>query len=214
DFISGCDCGDEGCGSDCPCMGGDCAYDENGRLIDVKVCLAYECNAKCGCGFKCSSRVVQNGITPPLEIFRSGRKGLGVRAKRIAISKGTFIAEYLGEVITMSMVHDREKEYDKINMRFIFDMDHGQETQFAVDATHIGSASRFFNHSCSPNMVVISIYCDTQDPRIHRVAFFAKRDIRPGEELTFDYTQNQEVKGLKGVVPCACSSKNCKGFLF
>ena len=52
-----------------------------------------------------------------------------------------------------------------------------------IDATVRGSISRFINHSCDPN-------CETQkwvvDRRV-RVGIFAKRAIKAGTEITFDY---------------------------
>ena len=53
-----------------------------------------------------------------------------------------------------------------------------------IDATHCGSCARFINHSCEPNLAVILCRIDSVVPH---VAFFARRDIAPGEELTIDY---------------------------
>ena len=58
--------------------------------------------------------------------------------------------------------------------------------------------ARFINHSCNPNLVVRSVFADRLDLRYHRIAFFAKRDIRQGEELTIDYCAiDQYAKGRR-----------------
>jgi hypothetical protein len=52
-----------------------------------------------------------------------------------------------------------------------------------IDAGPMGNLSRFMNHSCDPN-------CETQKWTVNgevRVGLFAKRDIKEGEELVFDY---------------------------
>ncbi len=52
------------------------------------------------------------------------------------------------------------------------------------------------NHSCDPNLL-LEDFC-----------YFAKRDIKNGEELTADYRKESE-KGF--TMKCNCRSKNCKG---
>jgi SET domain-containing protein len=54
------------------------------------------------------------------------------------------------------------------------------------------------NHSCDPN-VRLSDFC-----------YFAKRNIKKGEEITTDYREESE-KGFE--MKCNCESKNCKGHI-
>ena len=52
-----------------------------------------------------------------------------------------------------------------------------------IDATMMGSAARFINHSCSPN-------CQTQKWLVGgalSVCIFALHDIVTGSELTYNY---------------------------
>jgi [histone H3]-lysine4 N-trimethyltransferase ASH1L len=52
-----------------------------------------------------------------------------------------------------------------------------------IDGHRMGGEGRFVNHSCQPN-------CEMQKWCVNglfRMALFALRDIRPGEELTYDY---------------------------
>ncbi len=60
----------------------------------------------------------------------------------------------------------------------------------------IQAPERYMNHSCEANTRA-EHFCD-----------IATRDIKRGEEITADYTQEGEVLGK--TVPCYCGSKNCK----
>ena len=74
---------------------------------------------------------------------------------------------------------------------------------------------------CDPNLVVYSVWIETMDSRLPRIAFFTTRNISAGEELTFDYQMNHGNPSLSspsnsenGCIPCLCGSENCTGFLY
>lgn len=56
--------------------------------------------------------------------------------------------------------------------------------QHCIDANFYGNVTRFFNHSCSPNVVPIRVYFEHQDLRFPKIAFFAAADIEADEEIT------------------------------
>jgi histone-lysine N-methyltransferase SUV39H len=58
---------------------------------------------------------------------------------------------------------------------------------YSVDAGLWGNLSRYFNHSCEPNMNMHPVYTEERDIRRPFLSFFANRDIDDGEELTFRY---------------------------
>lgn len=81
-------------------------YSPDGRLIsDFKYhdpAMIFECNDVCGCNkLLCKNRVVQKGSKMPLQIFECVErvKGFGVRSIS-KTTRGTFIAEYTGEILT------------------------------------------------------------------------------------------------------------------
>lgn len=63
--------------------------------------LIYECNSNCSCSTnKCPNRLVQHGVSLPLQIFKSDSGfGWGVRSHTRRIRKGEFVCEYAGEII-------------------------------------------------------------------------------------------------------------------
>lgn len=69
------------------------------RLPDIVRTGIFECNTKCGCDSRCSNRVVQNGISVRLQLFKTQKKGWGLRCLD-DIAKGTFICIYAGHLMT------------------------------------------------------------------------------------------------------------------
>jgi hypothetical protein len=57
-----------------------------------------------------------------------------------------------------------------------------------MDAHFKGNISRFYNHSCSPNVFVQNVFIETWDVRFPWVAFFTASTIKAGTELVWDYS--------------------------
>ena len=76
----------------------------------------YECNSACTCPAHCRNRIVQRGISQRIQVFKTKYKGWAVRAlERIPV--GSFVCEYVGEVITTDEAERRGIEYDKVRVR-------------------------------------------------------------------------------------------------
>jgi len=111
-FLSCCSCTDD-CSNPltCQCIinSGGISYDATGRLMLDKPSGIYECNYRCACHVKrCRNRVVSNGPSVRLEVFRCAnpKKGWGVRSRQ-PILPGTFIADYCGEIMPESEAERR-----------------------------------------------------------------------------------------------------------
>lgn len=205
------------------------SYDKHGKIKVPPGTPIYECNKRCRCGPECINRVVQKGRSVRLSIFRTSTGcGWGVKALE-NISKGSFISEYVGEVITFDEAERRGKKYDEEGQTYLFDLDFNDSNRypFTVDAAVYGNVSHFVNHSCDPNMTVYAVWADCLDPNLPKLALFANRDIKQGEEITFDYLNQSKSKNTKskgdtnrngavnyntlGMV-CKCGSKKCRKF--
>eukprot|EP00002_Diphylleia_rotans_P028926 TRINITY_DN5850_c0_g1_i5.p1 TRINITY_DN5850_c0_g1~~TRINITY_DN5850_c0_g1_i5.p1 ORF type:complete len:502 (-),score=73.21 TRINITY_DN5850_c0_g1_i5:151-1656(-) len=181
-----------------------CPYDSNGRLQLEKVHrnLLSECNSRCSCGLDCGNRVVQRGSMVKMQIFKTEKKGWGVRTMEF-ISKGTFVGEYLGEIIPTATADARK------HSEYLFDIDAARPRHnYSVDAERKGNVARFFNHSCDPNMQIFNVLTETLNHELHRLAIFAVRDIAPFEELTFDYKYETKRKECR----CHCGAPNCRTY--
>ncbi|CAG9535102.1 unnamed protein product [Cercopithifilaria johnstoni] len=167
-----------------------------------------ECSAECSCSFSpdnCKNRCIQLGSSLPLEVFDAGEKGYGLQCCEL-IKKGRFVIEYIGEVIGPDEVKKRQSDTNYVlTIKEIFRSDHTEVTY--IDPSVRGNQSRFINHGCNPNLVMILVRYGT--PQVH-VGLFALRDIPAYEELTYDYGANSSEFCLK---KCLCGSMNCRLFL-
>ncbi|XP_072537024.1 histone-lysine N-methyltransferase SUV39H1-A [Salminus brasiliensis] len=209
------------------------AYNDS-RQVKIRPGMPiYECNSRCCCGPDCGNRVVQRGIQYDLCIFKTANgRGWGVRTLE-RIYKNTFVMEYLGEIITSEEAERRGEKYDKQGVTYLFDLDYVDDV-YTVDAAHCGNISHFVNHSCDPNLQVYNVFIDNLDERLPRIAFFATRAIKAGEELTFDYKMtiddldaestkmdaNFSLAGMQDTpikrvrMECKCGAQNCRKYLF
>ncbi|RYQ80435.1 hypothetical protein Ahy_Scaffold1g106850 isoform B [Arachis hypogaea] len=189
-------------------MRGRFPYDENGRIILEEGYLVYECNRRCRCNKSCPNRILQNGV-----------RGWGVRAGE-AILRGTFVCEYIGEVLDVQEAHNRRKRYGTEHCSYFYDIDdhvndmsrliEGQ-AHYIIDATKYGNVSRFINHSCSPNLVNHQVLVESMDCERAHIGLYASRDIALGEELTHDY--HYKLVSGEGT-PCLCGASKCRGRLY
>lgn len=82
----------------------------NKRLPQPVETGVFECNSRCKCDHRCSNRVVQNGITIRLQLYKTLNKGWGIRCLD-DVPKGTFISVYSGQIMTEKHSYTRNQEY-------------------------------------------------------------------------------------------------------
>lgn len=68
--------------------------------------------------------------------------------------------------------------------------------------------ARFINASCDPNCYTKIISIDGTK----RIVIYAKRDIKAGDELCYDYKFAFEPDPTQRI-PCHCGANECRGFL-
>ena len=118
------------------------------------------------------------------------------------ILRGTFLTYYLGEVI------DPQEALKRINASYQsgFTMIYKVNESTYIDGSINGNGGPLFNHSCSPNCIMVK--------ERDQLALYTKQFVAANTELTYDY-------GLvlpAGVNPeavtryaCRCGSPNCRG---
>jgi SET domain-containing protein len=133
----------------------------------------------------------------------SGIHGRGVFARE-KIRKGTVIMEYKGKRTSFRKAARRpDSDPDDSAHTFLFELGDGR----VIDAGVRGNAARWVNHSCDPN-------CVPFEDEDGRVFIEARRKIRRGEELAYDYKlviEGRLGKKERAEYACRCGSAKCRG---
>lgn len=170
------------CGRDCHC----------GMLLS-------SCSSGCKCDSSCINKPFQNRPVKRMKLVQTEKCGSGIVASE-DINQGEFVIEYVGEVIDDKTCEER-----------LWYMKHQGETNFylceisrdmVIDATYKGNKSRYINHSCSPNTEMQKWIIDGET----RIGIFATRDIKKGEQLTYDYQFVQ----FGADQDCHCGAVGCR----
>jgi SET domain-containing protein len=125
-------------------------------------------------------------VDKPYTVRRSAIHGRGVFAKRV-IRRGERIIEYKGQRVSWDVAMERPDS----------------------DPDDPANAARWINHSCAPNCVT----CEDDDGRVF---IEAKRAIKPGEELSYDYkliVDGKLTKKERASYTCRCGKPQCRGSL-
>ena len=131
--------------------------------------------------------------------------GRGLFATR-TIRKGYKIIEYRGIRISEAAANRKpaSKSRDP-NHTFLFALSDGT----VIDAGTRGNSARWINHSCAPN-------CESIEYDDGKVFIHARRTIRKGEELGYDYRigiGGRITERDRKAYACACNSARCRGTL-
>jgi SET domain-containing protein len=135
-------------------------------------------------------------------VRNSSIHGRGVFALR-HIPKGTRIIEYKGKLITDK---EADRRYSRMHEHSPHTMLFSLEGGWVIDATRRGNSARWINHSCAPN-------CEIEEEG-QRIFIEARRDIRLGDELTYDYNLQigeKHTKTAKREHACFCGARRCRG---
>jgi SET domain-containing protein len=119
------------------------------------------------------------------------------------ISKGTRIVEYKGELITDD---EADRRYAHLHEHSPHTMLFSLENKLVIDATRRGNSGRWINHSCAPN-------CQVEEEGT-KIFIDACRDIRSGEELTYDYNLQlgePHTRAAQRAHACFCGTRRCRG---
>ena len=114
------------------------------------------------------------------------------------IKDGTKIIEYKGKIVTKKEVEENSK-FDNDKAIYLFNLN----TRYDLDGDFKYNTARLINHSCDPNCEVAGVGL--------KVWIYAIRNIKKGEELSYDYGFGYDE--FYKDFPCRCGSKNCVGYI-
>jgi len=137
------------------------------------------------------------------EIRNSGIHGRGLFATE-TVPRGTRLLEYVGEKITKAEARRRAERQVELAKNggggavYIFELNQRSD----LDGNVEWNPARLINHSCRPN-------CVAYRSRGH-IWIEAKRRLRLGEELTYNYGYDAEHYRDH---PCRCGLSGCLGYI-
>jgi SET domain-containing protein len=126
-------------------------------------------------------------MTSKMVVVKRSEIGLGLFAKA-DIPKGTRIIQYTGERI-------RKDDVEKHKGRYLFTLNH----KWTIDGKSRTNLARYANHSCRPNAETFTT--------IKAIWIIAKRKIKAGEEITYNYGKDYFNQFIK---PAGCKCVKCK----
>ncbi len=142
---------------------------------------------------------------------RSPIHGNGVFATA-PIAKGEEIIEYKGKLRTHDETDELYGDGGETGHTFLFTLN----DDYIVDANEKGNSARWINHSCAPNCRAVIEESANGNPRRDKVKIESIRNIKAGEELTYNYGIVLEVPHtarMKKLWQCLCGSPKCTGTL-
>ena len=114
------------------------------------------------------------------------------------IKSGKIIINYKGKIITKKET-DTNPKYDNDKAIYLFNLNN----RYDLDGDFKYNTARLINHSCNPN-------CEVEGKGL-KLWITAIRDIKKGEELSYDYGFGYD-EDYKQFI-CKCGAKNCVGYI-
>ena len=118
--------------------------------------------------------------------IKRSNTGLGLFALK-PIPKGKRIIEYTGPLIS-------NEEVEVSRGKYFF----GVNTKWSIDGSPRNNIARYINHSCKPNCEALLSG--------RRVWIWSKKNVRAGEEITYDYGKEYFEDVIK---PMGCKCEKC-----
>lgn len=144
-----------------------------------------------------------------IAVHHSAIHGNGVKSL-VPIRKGEPIVQYKGRLLTAAQASRLDHATYESGHTFLFTLNE----DYVIDANVGGNSARWLNHSCAPNCVAFVHDHPSGNPRKAKVIIEALRNIKAGEELTYNYgivLEERHTPHLKKIWACHCGSRNCTG---
>ena len=122
----------------------------------------------------------------------------------------TELIEYRGRLLTHAQADRLYDGTSSSGHTFLFTLNES----YVIDANVDGNVARWINHSCAPNCRAVVEESANGKRREDRVLIESVREIRSGEELTYDYgiTLGERLSPrLKRIWACRCGDPACIG---
>ncbi|KAL7672340.1 hypothetical protein ACOME3_007228 [Neoechinorhynchus agilis] len=168
--------------------------------------LIVECDTEFCSDKDCTNVLVQRGCQVKTKIEAIEHKGKGLFADE-SIPKSTFLFEYAGIARTTVGGSATGKYILTVTVSSL------NYTKFSIDAQNYGNESRYMNHACGNAANTIPVLVWTPRHSIPHVAFFASKDLKKNEEISFDYGWSIDGDVKASTSRCFCNGSQCQRYL-
>ncbi|ETO06287.1 hypothetical protein RFI_31108, partial [Reticulomyxa filosa] len=150
-------------------------------------------------------------------------KGTGVLCTRPqGIPQNQFVVSFIGEVypawcwyekserirwLEKSLHAEKQSDFFNITLERHCDDPEGYDVVF-IDSSKKGNFASRISHSCQPNCVAVSMAVHGK----YGIQVYSIRDIKCGEELSFDYNSVTEDEQEWKQAVCLCGMKSCRSY--
>jgi uncharacterized protein len=127
----------------------------------------------------------------------------GLRVGKSRVGKGVYAVKFFGVGACIGEIEGTVMEDREYVSRYSFDLEDGRQLEPQAPF-------RYVNHSCEPNcgFRVMDMRTGEEDKTQKQLYVFARLEIFPGDELTFDYCWPADY-----AIPCLCRAPNCRGWI-
>lgn len=126
------------------------------------------------------------------------------------IPAGTRLIQYKGKLLTHAESDELYGDGADTGHTFLFSLN----DDYVIDANQQGNSARWINHGCAPNCEAVVDEDAGGNRRRDRVFIESIRDIRQGEELTYNYgivLGVPHTRAMKRIWACRCGAPQCTG---
>ncbi|MDD3435757.1 MAG: SET domain-containing protein [Candidatus Gastranaerophilales bacterium] len=142
--------------------------------------------------------VKQNSFLHPnlkLKYKSNGERGVFATGE---VKKGEIVCIFVGDIFTADELKKLPEDLQRKTLQLAPDI--YQLASKNPNDTKAFDAAEYFNHSCEPNLFLTG-----------NNILIAGRDIKPSEELTFDYGTSDTLGNPDIGWKCDCGATNCRG---
>ncbi|KAF1747991.1 hypothetical protein GCK72_024458 [Caenorhabditis remanei] len=184
--------------------------------------MFFNCGSECTCGPSCEMKVLMKSDKGQADKFfiqrRNENTGFSVFAKE-CIEKGTVLGCLNGEICgesllnsdatvaaySMSITHKKDmlrKFYNETKMlgrqqkQYLKTIFSDEKEIISINTLQYGNFTRFANHSCKPNSLVLRAFEGGLSISDIRLFFVTSRKIKAGEEITIHYGDEYKAQYL------------------
>ncbi|KAF7823098.1 histone-lysine N-methyltransferase ATXR3 isoform X1 [Senna tora] len=187
-------------------------------IEEIKRCAEEDCDARM---VRMCQGILKAIDSRPDDKYVSYRKGLGVVCnKEKGFGEDDFVVEFLGEVYPVWKWFEKQDGIRSLQKNskdpapefynIYLERPKGDADGYdlvVVDAMHKANYASRICHSCRPN-------CEAKVTAVnghYQIGIYTVREIRHGEEITFDYNSVTESKEEYEASVCLCGSQVCRG---